>query len=193
MVGLAEAKKKKKKTSTTVNLTKAVNQVVPPEATGTVDKSGVLTSQIVVGKKFKGRQISDVNATIQFSVSGTGSDLDDLFIALTAPNGATSELFSNSASGTTLGPLILDDEAFPTQFVCSSNTNPADDQESYCLYPPYIGRVQPYYIPLAVMDGGPAKGTWTLTAYNAEDDPLEVHTFGSWGIEVKTHSPYVQK
>jgi subtilisin-like proprotein convertase family protein len=190
MVGLADAKKKKKK-STTISLTKAVNQVVPPAADppAGIFRNGLLVSTITVGKAFKGKQIGDVNATVSYTATGVGSDLGDLTVELTAPNGASSYLTCNNYFGPTLGPLTIDDE---TPF-STTNSDPATDQETNTLYAPYIGRSQPCYIPLSVMDGGPAKGVWTLFIFNFEDTATEIHTFGSWGIEVKTHPAYLTK
>jgi hypothetical protein len=192
LAGVAEAKKKKKKSST-ITVTKAVNQVVPPAVTGPPYRTGLLLSTIPVGKAFKGKEIGDVNVTIGWSATGAGSDWDDIQVALSAPNGATSYLNSGNLfqppGAVTLGPLTLDDE---TPFFTSGN-DAADDQETYALYAPYAGRSQPNYPPLAVMDGGPARGTWTLSILNYEDVATEVHTFGSWTLEVKTHGKYAEK
>jgi subtilisin-like proprotein convertase family protein len=182
LAGVANAKKKKK-ASSTANVTVPINQVVPPATPGPPFRNSLLSSTTVLGKKFKGKQIGDVNATVSWTVSGPGSDLDDLLVRLIAPNGASSFLVDNNLFGTTLGPLTLDDEA-PFRI---TGDDPADDQISDLVYAPYVGKATPSFIPLAVMDGGPAKGTWTLQVFNFEDDPAEIHTFGSWGNQVKTH------
>lgn len=187
--GVADAAKKKGKKVGPANVTVAVNQVVPPATVGPPFRNGILTSTAVVGKKYRGRQVADVNATVQYNVSGPGSDLGDLALELTAPNGATSLLVASPLFGTTVGPLTLDDET--PLFV--SSADPADFQDPDRLFTPYIGKSQPNFIPLSVMDGGPARGTWTLKVRNVEDIATEVHTFGSWSLQIQTRRPFVQK
>jgi subtilisin-like proprotein convertase family protein len=61
------------------------------------------------------------------------------------------------------------------------------------LYPPFAGKAQPAFIPLSVMDGGPAKGTWTLSVFNGSSSVTAVKTFGSWSLQVATHRPFAEK
>jgi hypothetical protein len=185
VVGLAfsgEAIAKKKSKGGPFASSTGIDQIVTPATTGPPFTPGILTSSVTAGKKFKGRQIADVNATVQWNVSGLGSDLDDLSVLLTAPNGATSFLVSQGLFGTALGPLTLDDETSRTL----NGDDPADFQGQNFLSSPYIGSAEPSFVPLAVMDNGPVRGTWTLTVENFEDTATEVHTFQSWGLQVAT-------
>jgi subtilisin-like proprotein convertase family protein len=181
--GTAEAKKKKKKAAN-VNITKQVNQVIPPAPSPPPDTNGVLQSTITVGKKFKGREVRDVDVTETYNASGTGSFVDDIRTYLTAPNGATSELTSN-LFGTSVGPLTLNDESR----LYLSSQNPANNADTDALYAPYVGTAQPWYIPLNVMDGSPVKGNWTLWALNFDNNANHVHTFVSWTLKVATRAP----
>ena len=183
MAGTAEAKKKKKKAAN-VNITKQVNQVIPPAPSGSPSRTGVLESVITVGKKFKGREVRDVDVTEQYNSSGAGSFVDDIRTYLTAPNGATSELTSN-LFGTTVGPLTLNDEAR----LYLSTSDPATSQQSDAFYAPYVGSAQPWYIPLNVMDAGPVKGNWTLWALNFDSNTNHIHTFVAWTLKVATQAP----
>ena len=182
--GTALAKKKHSK-SPTANVTVNANQVVPPETTAT--SQGILTSTAVLGKKFKGSQVGDVNVTLVGSASGAGSSIGVLNAKLTAPNGNTVLLFSDFLFGQTLGPLTLDDE---TPVFLSGGATPTSDPEA--LNAPYAGKAAPSS-PLTEMDGGPAKGVWTLKIRNEDNNAAHVHTLTSWTLQVKTHPPYLTK
>ncbi|MDX6615587.1 MAG: hypothetical protein QOD60_678 [Solirubrobacterales bacterium] len=182
--GTAVAKKRQAK-SPTANVTVNANQVVPPAPTPT--SQGILTSTAVLGKKFKGRQIDDVNVTLVGSASGAGSSIGVLNAKLTAPNGNTVLLFSDFLFGQTLGPLTLDDE---TPVFLNGGGTPSSDPEA--LNAPYAGKAAPSS-PLIEMDGGPAKGVWTLKIRNEDNNAAHVHTLASWTLQVKTHAPFVTK
>jgi hypothetical protein len=189
-----------KKGGGTVNITQAVNapitDAVPP------NQRRVTEFTANVGKKFKGRRIRDVDATLQ--IAGTnvpppafGDDsVNDLGARLTAPNGATVWIFGTFAlSGNLIGPLTFDDE---TSVVRMSSGTPNGDPT--LLFSPYLGRVQPNgpftsdngsLQPLSIMDDGPARGTWRLTMIDYF--PGNSNTLVSWGITVRTGKPYLTK
>jgi subtilisin-like proprotein convertase family protein len=189
LAGPAEAKKKKKKTQT------AFAQQISPNATiPDVPASGPstpLTSTITIGKKFKGKMIGDVNVTgIQITGSADGA-LDDLGLKITAPNGHTVRMLQPGfTEGTTLGPLTFDDDV-PTEmcyFVAGCQWGPQT------LNPPFVGTANLLYNgaagsgPLAQLNGGPMKGTWTFTAWD-QADPGQTSVLNSWGIRVTARKP----
>ena len=196
----AAAAKKGKKSAGTLNLTQTVNAPITDAVPGmTLDTRGITNFTAVVGKKFKGLRIRDVDATLQ--ITGTpdtpgGSSVNDLGARLTAPNGATVWLFgANSLTGNQIGPLTFDDE---TTAIRMSNGDPNGDPT--LLFAPYVGRVQPNgpftsvngsLQPLNVMDDGPVKGTWNLTMIDYFNGGS--NTLVSWGLKVQTGKPYLTK
>jgi hypothetical protein len=197
--------KKGKKGGGTVNITQAVNAPITDATPGSgpnPTNRAVTNFSANVGKKFKGRRIRDVNATLQItgtSVPPSPSDSDpvnDLGARLTAPNGATVWIFGTfSLSGNLIGPLTFDDE---TSVVRMSSGTPNGDPT--LVFSPYLGRVQPNgpftsgngsLQPLSVMDDGPARGTWRLTMIDYF--PGNSNTLVSWGITVQTGKPYLPK
>lgn len=184
--GVAEAKKKRK-VGGTVDITKAVNQQVPDRAAGVNTPFGVLTSTIdVAGKKFKKARARDVNVTLQTTGSAAGA-AGDLHAELTAPNGATVTLFA-FLSGQSVGPLTLDDESPALLFAA-----PQPCVVATWLCEPYAGTARPSVDgisigPLAVMDNGPVKGTWTLRVFDFDDTLTSV--LNSWRLNVVAGKPY---
>jgi subtilisin-like proprotein convertase family protein len=182
----AAAKKKKGKSGGTVDITKVVGAAIPDN---TATTHGLLTSTIDVGgKKFRGTQVRDVNATVQ--TTGLQPDaLSNLSVLLTAPNGATVWLFA-VVSGQNLGPLTFDDETFMQLF--SSDQPPRDPTQ---VTRPYIGTVQPYCYfafggcPLSVLDNGPVTGTWTLRVFDGAGIGL-TSILNQWRIQVVAGKPY---
>lgn len=174
--GLSAGTAVAKKGSGKVNSTQVVNAPVPDSsAAGT----GILTSTIEVGNKFKGTKIRDVNATVQFS--GTGVDsVAGLFVLLQAPNGANATLIGGLSPGNFVGPLTLDDE---TEVILSG----APFNSPGLLTSPWVGTSQPSE-PLAIMDNGRVKGNWTLHVldYNSGD----TNVLNSWNLTVRAGKPY---
>jgi subtilisin-like proprotein convertase family protein len=181
--GTAGAKKGKK--SPTADVTVQLNQVVPTASNGPPpQQNGRLISTTTLGKKFKGKLIDDVNARI----TASGDDVGGLAVRLTAPNGDTVCLLGCSFGlfGKQIGPLTLDDET-P---VILSGQDPQNFQDPDQLFSPYAGTANPEGT-LSDLDNGPAKGSWTLRAGNA--DPSNPVTISQWGIHVATHRPYLTK
>jgi hypothetical protein len=182
--GVAGAKKSKKK-SATASVAVSSGQVVPTATSGLA--SGILTSTATVGKKFKGRQIDDVNVVLLANASGAGSSINALRANLTAPNGNTINLFGDFLSGQVLGPLTLDDE---TPIFLSGGVTPSPDPEA--LNAPYAGKASPSEF-LSNLDGGPARGTWTLKIRNQDINAAHIHTLVQWQLQVKTRRPFAEK
>jgi subtilisin-like proprotein convertase family protein len=187
--GAAEAKKKKGKTGGTADITKQVNAAIP-DATATTN--GMLTSTIDIGgKKFKGTRVRDVNVTLQTSGAAANS-VDDLDARLSAPNGATSWLF-NALNGQSLGPLTLDDQSPNFLDGLPPTYTPT------ALPSPYVGTAQPDCLeafggcPLAVMNDGPASGTWTLRIYDDSTGGGNTSTLLFWRLTVVAGKPYKTK
>jgi hypothetical protein len=178
----AAAKKNGKKGSSTANVTVNVNGIINTAPSN--NQSGILASTATLGKKFKGRIISDVNITLQGGASGAGSSINTLRGRLTAPNGDTVDLFSDFLFGQVLGPLTLDDET-PVRLTGGGTPSPDPD----VLNAPYAGTAEPFGGQLSAMDFGPARGTWTLKIRNQDTDPLHVHTLAQWSLRVKTRPP----
>jgi hypothetical protein len=181
--GAAVAKKKRKGTRV-FDATSTTNAPIPARSDPN-GPWGVLSTTIEVPKSFKGLQIRDVNVTLQ--TTGTSGNFPAAATRpqLTAPNGATVRLFSGlqSVSGAhNIGPLTLDDES-PLELVSLTPSDPVG------LYDPWIGSARPEGDrKLAVMDNGPARGTWTLTVLTTLAN--ETSTLNFWRLTVAAGRPY---
>jgi hypothetical protein len=148
---------------------------------------GQLTSTIEVGKRFKGKRVSDVNVTLQ-TLGATGAHpADDLVAVLTAPNGASVRLFSSLEGFMTpessIGPLTLDDET-------STFLGGGPPVIPVALYQPWAGTAQPTFEPLALMDGGPVRGTWTLKMLDGSAFGGGTSVLSFWRLNVIAGRPY---
>jgi subtilisin-like proprotein convertase family protein len=180
---VAEAKKGKGKSKTRVfETTQTVAAPIPNQASF-LSPFGLLTVTVEVPKQFKGLRVRDVNVTVQTTGLTGMSPTGDLFAKLTAPNGATTRLFSTLTGppSISIGPLTLDDEA-PLFTGDGPPVNPT------LLYTPWAGSARPDGAPLAVMDDGPARGTWTLRVVDATTNNTSALT--SWGLRVTAGRPY---
>ena len=177
--GTAGAKPKKGKgKANRLVVTKQVNVGIP-DAIGSID--GVLVDDINAGNRYRGRKIRDVNVTLQ--TAGAGAAAGDLRFRLTAPNGATTNLFS-SLSGGSIGPLTLDDESpFELGGMIAPN--------GFTLVSPYNGVAMPAS-PLNVMDNGGAKGRWSLTAIDQVSGG-QPSTLLFWRLTVGAGPPFQTK
>jgi hypothetical protein len=192
--GPAAAAKKKGKGGGNVDVTTVVNLPIP-EATenGSFDIPGILRSTIDVGKQFRGRQIRDVNVTVQtLGTSGT-NPVPQLQAKLYAPNGGHVTLFNGlfpqtDTTSLSLGPLTLDDES-PLSLGIENPHSPTQ------LYAPWAGRARPNGKPLSVMDGGPVRGTWTLVIADGFRSGAGDGTSNlvSWRLEVVAARPFQTK
>lgn len=162
-----------------------LNLAVPDDTDGIGNPGvGVAQTTLRAGKRFKGLRIDDVDVSLR----ATHADIADLAARVTAPNGATTNvvLYGNT-SGPTWGsgpagcagtPLTIDDEA---PLFLTGEMLPNESQ----LGSPYAGRAQPPTKPLFVMDGGPARGVWTLTVLD-RDGPGDVGALNCWKLTVRT-------
>jgi hypothetical protein len=180
--GAAFAKKAKR--SVVLDVTNAVNATIPGR-TGSNGPYGVVSSTIQTPKRFKGLVIRDVNVTLQTTGVSGSFPAASVRPQLTAPSGATVRLFSGLQSVTgahDIGPLTIDDES-PLSLVSLTSADPVG------LYDPWIGSARPEGgRRLAVMDNGPASGTWTLTVVSALQN--QVSTLNFWRIQVAVGRPY---
>jgi hypothetical protein len=181
----AAAKKKgKQKRSRAVDITMPVNAAIPDGAPG-LGPSGLLTSTIQVGgKRFKKQRIRDVNVTLQTTGLSGSVPTDDLIGYLTAPNGATTRLFSNLGligTGFSIGPLTLDDES-TLALGLGETGNPI------ALNDPWRGTARPDEPGLYVLDDGPVRGAWVLSVVDTEAD--ETSLLNSWRLVAVTGPPY---
>jgi hypothetical protein len=195
----AKAKGKGKRAGS-LDVSVAVNAPIPdanpdPPAPGATGAFGVLTSTIDAGKQFKGLKVRDVNVTAQTLGTSGSTPADDLAARLTAPNGATVELFA-SLFGTfnpmtfmpnpnpSIGPLTLDDES-PLSIGAGVPNNATE------LFVPWAGSAEPQGRPLAVMDNGPVRGTWTLALLDIGN--TETSNLVSWRLQVTAGRPFLTK
>jgi hypothetical protein len=131
-----------------------------------------------VGKKFKGKTVGDVDATL--SLTGTPrpgttcGGVCNIQLRLTAPNGAQTSLISGGPgvagiTGNVVTNLTLSDQT-PT-LTCGGPSGPPTPPPPPCgdpdatLLAPYTGVAQPG-LNLNLLNGSPIKGIWTLTGFD---------------------------
>ena len=143
----------------------AIPQPVPDRAPGATAFVGVLDSFVNVGRRYKGREISDVDVGV--SVLGpraplpTSSSTCGRRTARRSSSPATTRARpSTPRYGTgdcTTGPTTFTDE---TQNFISDGEPPATFPGT--VFSPWANIVQTDGFPLSIVDGEKAKGTWTL-------------------------------
>jgi hypothetical protein len=180
------AKKKRPKGPSGVDVTMPVNAPIPDAAPAN-GPNGLLTSTIDVGKALKGKRVRDVNVTVQTTgLTGTVPS-NDLIGYLTAPNGATTGLFSRLGligSGFSIGPLVLDDES-------PIGLGFGDEGDPTSLESPWVGTARPDAPGFYVLDDGPVKGAWTLRVLDTFAG--ETSQFNFWRLQVVAGRPYRTK
>jgi hypothetical protein len=180
------AKKKRPKGPSGVDVTMPVNAPIPDAAPAN-GPNGLLTSTIDVGKALKGKRVRDVNVTVQTTgLTGTVPS-NDLIGYLTAPNGATTGLFSRLGligSGFSIGPLVLDDES-------PIGLGFGDEGDPTSLESPWVGTARPDAPGFYVLDDGPVKGAWTLRVLDTFAG--ETSQFNFWRLQVAAGRPYRTK
>jgi hypothetical protein len=185
------AKHKGKKGPAVLDVTQQVGALVPERAPGSDGTYGLLTSTIEVGKRFKGRVIRDVNATVQTTGVTGNNPSNDLDAFLSAPNGATTLLFGglgglNPGEAVSIGPLTLDDDV-PTHLFDVFNQG-----DPLALKPPFAGTAMPAQT-LASLDGGPVSGTWVLRVLDTANGGNETSILNFWRLNVVAGKPYLAK
>jgi subtilisin-like proprotein convertase family protein len=184
---VAAKKKGGGKKNPKVDVTRAINAAVPDKGPAATDPAGILRDTITVGKKFKGQVIKDVDVTVQTTGDVVGAS-EDVFVQLSAPNGASSLLFV-SLEGQSVGPLTLDDDTATAIL----NGGPCVVPGWLCQ--PYAGRARPgnYQIPAPLwpMDGGPARGAWTLRVWDFGS--MGTSVVNLWRLQVVTGRPFAEQ
>ena len=188
--GDAAAKKKKKKSSVFSGAV-TVNAPIPDEPAGNARDIPVV-STLNVGKKFKGKQVGDVNVT---GIQTTGNDPDsasNLNFQLTAPNGRTVLLDDGALGGQNIGPLTLDDDARTS--ICDDTTIDSCPDPDKNLIRPFAGTANMLGLfsgdlsPLAILNGSPMKGTWTFAIWDSNNNGA-TSTFNAWGLRITAKRP----
>ncbi len=175
--GVADAKKKRG----SATVTRTLNAPIPNRIANDPGVPwGTLRTQIVLGKKYKGLTIGDINVTLQttgFSADAAG----DLVARLTAPNGNTTTLFSDGMIGISIGQLTLDDETRIS--LCKDPTPPCIDPDN-ALSAPYFGKAAPDGW-LGHLDGGRMNGPYTLSVFDTDATPPEgTSVLNFWRLNV---------
>ena len=183
--GVADAKKKKGKSSNVADVTKALSSAIPDYQAPTARP---LESQIVLGKAYKGKLVSDVDVTVQTTGTVDGA-ANDLIARLIAPSGRAVGLFTNvGGAQASIGPLTLDDDT--RVLACNSTTpNPCLDTDPYATLPqPFAGRAAGFadgaYVGLNRFYGVGMRGTWTLAIWDASAAGPQTSTLTKFGLRV---------
>jgi hypothetical protein len=136
----------------------------------------MVTIPLTVGKKAKGKVVGWDSLTVTSTFSAPDADtLNDMFAAITAPNGRTvfieNPIVSSFALNTTAGPLTETPNS--PFFACfPSMTHPtcpggSDEYPESTVPPPYAGTIGNE--DLDRFGGVPARGTWTVKVFNGSD------------------------
>jgi hypothetical protein len=166
---VADAKKKSKKAGK-VTVSRTTPTAIPAAS---ADFAGVARIPLTVGKKAKGKVVGWDSLTATYTLTGTVGFIDSVEIKVTAPNGRTVFL-ENPANNTdsTVGPLTATPNS-PVRWCHPDPTPPPvgcpgfDPDET--LGPPFAGTIG---VPeLAFFGGVPAKGDWTVTAFQQNSNP----------------------
>jgi hypothetical protein len=187
--GDAAAKKKKKKGPTVFSQSLTVNAPIPDEPPSPGTDTPVV-STLTVGKKFKGKQVGDVNVTGIRTTGDVPDAANDLAMSLQAPNGRYVQLISNGIGDQNIGPLTLDDDTRTS--ICNSNTPDCSDPFQ-TLIQPFAGTANLLAIgggdtgPLSAFNGTTMRGTWTFRIWDA--DAVQTSTFNSWGLQITAQKP----
>lgn len=187
---LAPGAAAKKKSGGTKPFSKSilVGQAVP-DATGATVRSVPLRSTITVPKKYKGKYVGDVNVTgLQTTGSGAGA-ANDLIGYLISPGKRTFQLFYQVGNDS-LGPWTIDDDT-PVS-ICPSLTPCTNPLQSLGF--PFAGTSNanfnwigtfPVNGQLAMFDGVPMNGAWTLLLTDATTGAGNgTSTLDGWGLKI---------
>jgi len=169
---VADAKKKKKKKSTNVVTVASSGPVTIPASASANAVWGLATVPLTVGKAAKGKVVGWDSLTVTSTFSAaTNPALGNVFAEITAPNGRTRSLTNPQTS-----PFALNTVSGPMTETPDSPVNPCfPDATHPCpggfnrdpdatLGPPYAGTIGNDH--LSFFGGVPAKGTWTVHAFN---------------------------
>jgi hypothetical protein len=204
LAGTAEAKKKKKtKTVGSITVSRTTPTAVPPAVAPTatsVGSLGFVSVPLTVGNKAKGKVVGWDSATLTTTFTGSSPPaLGSVFAELTAPNGRTVGTdyettlinpVSDSTSATTgnlvSGPLTETPDS-PFKICLGSPGPPATPpcaNPEQTVGPPYAGTVSSNG--LAMVNGVPAKGTWTYKVFNGSATTTATLNSVSLSLTLKT-------
>ena len=147
-----------------------------------------LTATINVPKKFKGREVADVNVTGLQTTGSAGGAAPHLTAYLTAPGGRTLQLFF-AVGDQSLGPWTLDDDTRTS--ICNSG-GPLCADPDQALYRPFAGTSNvlrnwtgnfPVNGALSIFNGVGMKGTWKLTVVDGTAGLTSV--LNQWGLRIQ--------
>ncbi len=184
--GKGKGKAKPRPVPRVATFTMATATQVPDRGPGDTAFVGVLDSPILVGKRFKGREITDVDAGV--SVVGPPDQLEDIELYLRSPDGTTIFLSGDVNGAPGNASYGLDCGGFATTFT-DETENFIVDGPGPPIFPgavlsPWTNFVQTNGYPLSVMDGGPARGAWTMRV--VDDSNTENFTLTCWRLTLRS-------
>jgi hypothetical protein len=188
---VADAKKGKKKGAKSVTISKTTPTTLPPSTPppptppGTTINRSVTSVPLTVGKKFKGKVVSQDSVSVSFTLTGsartgagTVNDVpaaaSNILIDIIAPNGRDLGVINpgfGDDNATTIGPVTVTPDS-PFSVCDTIFTGPMDDS-TVCVVndsnatvkpPSYTGTLGES--DLADLGGVPVKGTWTFQFRN---------------------------
>lgn len=153
---------------------------------------GMLDATIKVGKAMKGKEVADADVSVRITHPRTL----DLAMFLIAPNGATVGLASSNPgqagnagygsgdAGCSGAMTTFSDETF--NFLSPTATEVNEPGE---ILSPWAATVEPQGFPgpLNIVDGGKARGTWTLRILDAANG--QVGTLNCFKVRIKPRTP----
>lgn len=182
-------KKKKRKNPDRARTFQNAQQLLIPDDPPGASFPGQLDATIKVGKAMKGREVADADVSVRI----THPDTADLDIFLIAPNGATVGLAFDNAGpapgpNTSYGSGPADCTGAPTTFndeTFNFLSNAALVNEPGEILAPWAANVEPQGLPspLNIVDGGKARGTWTLRIL--DDANGDVGTLNCFKVRIK--------
>ena len=183
------AKKKGKKNPDRARFFQNAQQLLIPDDPAGASFPGQLDATIRVGKAMKGKAVADADISVRI----THPDTADLDIFLIAPNGATVALANDNGGpgqplNTSYGSGPADCTGTPTTFndeTFNFLSNEALINEPGEILAPWAASVEPqgFPAPLNIVDGGRARGTWTLRIL--DDSNGDVGTLNCWKVRIK--------
>jgi hypothetical protein len=183
------AAKKKKKGASVYSASTSPNLAVPDEPSGPGAQDIIVTSTLTVGKKFKGKTVGDLNVT-GVKTTGTGPNAaGSLDLMLVGPGGRSVLFDAGALGGQSIGPVTFDDDT-PTS-ICDDP--PCSDPDA-TLQRPFVGTTNLANTfggdtgPLVAFNGTPMRGTWTLYAWDSNDDG-NTNVVNTWGLGIAAAKP----
>jgi len=180
---------KKKKAPTVFQRTLQPNAGIPDDSAS--GGSTPLDSTVTVGKKFKGKQVGDVNVTGITTTGSAAGAARDLRMRIIAPSGRSVRLLGFSIGDQSIGPLTFDDDTVVS--LCDATTPPCQYGPD-TLNRPFAGTTNLQFMgaagtgPLSHLDGLPMRGTWTFEIWD-QGQVGKTSTLNSWGLQITAARP----